>query len=56
VLLQIAKQRAPDQAPVAGNIDGSKRHRTSLVQVIRSGVKLHRTVPSGYPMLKCFES
>jgi len=56
MLLQIAKQRASDQTPVAGNIDGSKRHRTSLVQVIRSGVKLHRTVPSGYPMLKCIES
>jgi hypothetical protein len=28
VVLQIAKQRAPDHALVAGNIDGSKRHRT----------------------------
>jgi hypothetical protein len=51
VPLQIAKQRAPDQAPVAGNIDGPKRHRTSLVQVIRAGVKLRRAMPSGSLML-----
>jgi hypothetical protein len=50
-LLQIVKQSTPHQAPVAGNIDGSKRHRTSLVQVIRAGVKLHRAMPSGFPIL-----
>jgi hypothetical protein len=40
----IAKQSVPDQAPVPGNIDESKRHRTSLVQAIRSGVKLLRAM------------
>src|SRR5215469_1817935 len=34
VLLKVAKQRTAYQTPVAGNIGGSKRHRTSLVQVI----------------------
>jgi len=44
VLLEVEKQRAPDQTPVAGYIDGSKRHRTSLVQVIYTGVKLHKPI------------
>src|SRR5258707_14992360 len=49
VLLKVAKQRTPYQTPVAGYIDRSKRHRTSLVQVICTGVKLSPSIPVRYP-------
>jgi hypothetical protein len=32
MLLQIAEQRASNQASVTSNVDGTGRHRTSLVQ------------------------
>jgi hypothetical protein len=49
VLLKVAKQRTSYQTPVAGYIDGSKRHRTSLVQVICTGVKLGPSIPVRSP-------
>ena len=45
MLLKVAKQRTPYQTPVAGYIDGSERHRTSLVQVICTRVKLRPSIP-----------
>ncbi len=48
MLLQVAKRRAPYQTPVSGYIDGSKRHRTSSLQVIRTGVKLRPSIPARY--------
>ena len=48
MLLKVAKQRTPYQTPVAGYIDGSERHRTSLVQVICTGVKLRPSIPAPY--------